>query len=135
MFLFIGISGYYFFTSTPVSPVIYLSSSEIDGNRLGSINVNEEQSFALGEPVYFYFTTGKRLGTDKLVVTMLEIYETPEGITKEQLAGNYEILVKPGWGHFETHFQKEVFENAGRYKLQILTREGGLLAEKIFRIK
>jgi len=131
----LGYLGYYFFSQGVSSPVIYLASNQIDGSRLSSISTDTEEVFSKGKPLYFYFTTGKRLGTDKLIVTVLELYETPEGIMKEQLAGNYEISVKPGWGHFETHFQKEVFENAGRYKLKILTKEGNLLSERLFQIR
>ncbi|MDH5716396.1 MAG: hypothetical protein OEZ22_02025 [Spirochaetia bacterium] len=133
--LFSGAGVYFFLKTETKVPRIYLSTARIDKNEISSMSFDLEENFSLNEPIYFYFTTGQRLAVEKLIITVLEIYENPDAAKKEQLAGLYQVSVNPGWSHLETYFQKEVFEHAGRYKMQISSIEGKILAERTFSVR
>jgi hypothetical protein len=53
----------------------------------------------------------------------------------EMKISTIESNINPNWKSIETYFQKEFFENPGKYKITVQNSEKKVLAEKIFYIR
>jgi len=108
---------------------LYLVSSPIDNYSYGSAET--KKTFDSGKPVYVYFGAKSAIKTKKIFIQIINLNSSSD----ESKLSTLESNINPGWKVVETHFQKEFFENPGKYKIIIENEKKKVLIEKIFTIK
>lgn len=115
-------------------PTIYLSNAAIEetnSKNLATANL----SFPRNKTVYLLFSSGGRLGQEKLITRLTEVYADTSNMMKEETMAQIEGSVKANWRYFTTQFQKENFDHAGRFRIHVLAPNGEVLASQEFRIQ
>jgi len=115
-------------------PVIYLSNTAIEESNARNLNVSN-LTFPRNKTLYMFFASGGRLGQEKVVVKLTELYADSSNMTKEESIAQKEDSVKPNWRYFTTHFQKENFDHAGRFRIHVLSPSGEVVATQEFRVQ
>jgi hypothetical protein len=108
---------------------IKLSSSPLDSSNITSLT--DTSNFSIGTPVYFYFGSTNALNINKVFIYV----ENLNPNISEMKISTIESNINPNWKSIETYFQKEFFENPGKYKITVQNSEKKVLAEKIFYIR
>ena len=124
----------YFLLFDKTSSVVYLSTSQIARDEI-KILEKEKSVFTLNKPIFIFFDAGSPLGTENIVISIIELKEKSKGNVLENIIGEFTVKIKSTFRSFETYFQKDYFTSYGKYKIQILKPNGELLAQKIFFIK
>ncbi|MBV6493491.1 MAG: hypothetical protein LDLANPLL_01514 [Turneriella sp.] len=125
---------YWALCSPGQKPTIYLANTAIEEaniRHLGTTNL----VFARGKTLYLLFYSGGRLGQDKIIAKLTEIYADASNMVKEESVAQLEGSVKPTWKYFTAQFQKENFTHAGRFRIHILGPNGDILASQEFRVQ
>jgi len=115
-------------------PTIYLSNAAIEetsARNLATTNL----VFPRNKTVYLLFSSGGRLGQEKLITRLTEVYADASNMMKEEGVAQIEGSVKSNWRYFTAQFQKENFDHAGRFRIHILAPSGEVLASQEFRIQ
>lgn len=125
---------YWALFSPGARPAIYLSNAAIEetnARNLGTTNL----VFPRNKAIYLFFSSGGRLGQEKLVTRLTEVYADSSNMMKEETIGQVEGSVKSNWRYFTAQFQKENFDHAGRFRFHVLSPNGEVLASQEFRIQ
>ena len=125
---------YWVFFSPGSRPTIYLSNTAIEettAKNLATTNL----SFPRNKTVYLLFSSGGRLGQEKLITRLTEVYSDSSNMMKEETMAQIEGSVKSNWRYFTTQFQKENFDHAGRFRIHVLAPNGEVLASQEFRVQ
>ncbi|MBL8034310.1 MAG: hypothetical protein JNJ69_11445 [Leptospiraceae bacterium] len=125
---------YWAFFSPGSRPTIYLSNTAIEettAKNLATTNL----SFPRNKTVYLLFSSGGRLGQEKLITRLTEVYSDSSNMMKEETMAQIEGSVKSNWRYFTTQFQKENFDHAGRFRIHVLAPNGEVLASQEFRVQ
>ncbi|HRP67960.1 MAG TPA: hypothetical protein PLY93_00290 [Turneriella sp.] len=125
---------YWVIFSTAQKPTIYLANTAIEEantRHLGTTNL----VFARGKTLYLLFSSGGRLGQDKIIAKLTEVYADASNMIKEESVAQVEGSVKPTWRYFTTQFQKDNFTHAGRYRVHVLGANGEVIASQEFRVQ
>lgn len=115
-------------------PTIYLSNTAIEetnARNLGTANL----VFPRNKTLYLLFSSGGRLGQDKLITKLIEVYADSSNMMKEESIAQIEGSVKSNWRYFTAQFQKENFDHTGRFRIHVLSPNGEVLASQEFRIQ
>ena len=108
---------------------IYLSSQPVDTDQTELLE-KKQSIFALGSPIYIHFSMGSSLNFARIRIQIVNVVSNVE-----HLIGEVVRTVKPEWKHVKTSFQKEFFEERGKYKIKIFSPNNELLSERSFEIK
>ncbi|MBN8219801.1 MAG: hypothetical protein J0L53_02705 [Spirochaetes bacterium] len=115
-------------------PTIYLSNTAIE--ETGARNLNTTNLvFPRNKTLYLLFSSGGRLGQDKLITKLTEVYADSSNMMKEESVAQIEGSVKSNWRYFTAQFQKENFDHTGRFRIHVLSPNGEILASQEFRIQ
>ena len=115
-------------------PTVYLSNGPIEealARNLRTANL----AFPKNKTVYLFFAAGGRIGQDKVIVKLTEIYADSSNMMKEETVAQIESSVRSSWRYFTTQFQKEYFDHGGRYRVHVLAPNGEVIASQEFRIQ
>lgn len=115
-------------------PTIYLSNAAIEESSARNL-ATTNLIFPRNKTVYLLFSSGGRLGQEKLVTKLTEVYADSSNMMKEESLAQIEGSVKPNWRYFITEFQKENFDHSGRFRIHVLSPNGEVLASQEFRIQ
>ncbi len=132
--LLVLLLGYWALFAPGSRPTVYLSNAPIEealARNLRTTNLN----FPKNKTVYLFFAAGGRIGQDKVVVKLTEIYADSSNMMKEETVAQIESSVRSSWRYFTTQFQKEYFDHAGRYRVHVLAPNGEVIASQEFRIQ
>lgn len=140
-YLFFAVIGFLFLSliywaifSPGQKPAIYLSNTAIE--ETGAKNLHTTNLiFPRNKTLYMFFASGGRLGQEKIIVKLTEIYADSSNMTKEEAVAQKEDSVKASWRYFTTHFQKENFDHAGRFRIHVLSPNGEVIASQEFRVQ
>ena len=108
---------------------LYLTSSATDNYSYGAAETRE--TFESGKPVYVYFAAKKAIKSKKIFIQVINLSQS----SNENKMSLIESNINPNWKIVETHFQKEYFENPGKYKIIIENEKKKVLVEKIFTVR
>jgi hypothetical protein len=106
-----------------------LASSALDNYAYGAAVTNE--TFESGKPVYVYFAAKKAINSNKIFIQVINLNQSSDESKMSLIESN----INPNWKIVETHFQKEYFENPGKYKIIIENEKKKVLVEKIFTVR
>ncbi|MFZ5628758.1 MAG: hypothetical protein ACOY5B_06490 [Spirochaetota bacterium] len=126
--------GYWALFAPGSRPTVYLSNAPIEeavARNLRTANL----TFPKNKTVYLFFAAGGRIGQDKVVVKLTEIYADSSNMMKEETVAQIESSVRSSWRYFTTQFQKEYFDHGGRYRVHVLAPNGEVIASQEFRIQ
>jgi hypothetical protein len=132
--LLVLLLAYWALFSPGSRPTIYLSNAPIEeaiARNLRTANL----TFPKNKTVYLFFAAGGRIGQEKVVVKLTEIYADASNMMKEEAVAQIESSVRPSWRYFTTQFQKEYFDHGGRYRVHVLAPNGEVIASQEFRIQ
>lgn len=115
-------------------PTIYLSNAAIEESNARNLST-ANLIFPRNKTLYLLFSSGGRLGQEKLVTKLTEVYADSSNMMKEEGLAQIEGSVKSNWRYFTAQFQKENFDHAGRFRIHVLSPNGELLASQEFRIQ
>jgi|GEM_PF-2650432 len=115
-------------------PTIYLSNTAIEETNAKNL-VTANLSFPRNKTIYLLFSSGGRLGQEKLVTRLTEVYADSSNMMKEETIAQIEGSVKTNWRYFTTQFQKENFDHAGRFRIHVISPNGEVLASQEFRVQ
>jgi hypothetical protein len=125
---------YWAFFSPGHKPAIYLSNAAIEessARNLGTTNL----IFPRNKTLYILFASGGRLGQDKLITKLTEVYADASNMVKEESVAQIEGSVKSNWRYFTAQIQRENFDHTGRFRIHVLSPNGEVLASQEFRIQ
>lgn len=132
--LLVLLLGYWAIFSPGSRPTVYLSNAPIEeanARNLATANL----IFPRNKTVYLFFSAGGRLGQEKLITKLTEVYADASNMMKEENVAQIEGSVKSNWRYFTTQFQKENFDHAGRFRIHVLSPNGEVIASQEFRIQ
>jgi len=132
--LLVLLLAYWALFSPGSRPTIYLSNAPIEetiAHNLRTANL----TFPKNKTVYLFFAAGGRIGQEKVVVRLTEIYADSSNMMKEETVAQIESSVRSSWRYFTTQFQKEYFDHGGRYRVHVLAPNGEVIASQEFRIQ
>lgn len=132
--LLVLLLGYWALFAPGSRPTIYLSNAPIEealARNLRTANL----TFPRNKTVYLFFAAAGRIGQDKVVVKLTEIYADSSNMMKEETLAQLESSVRSSWRYFTTQFQKEYFDHSGRYRVHVLAPNGEVIASQEFRIQ
>jgi hypothetical protein len=115
-------------------PTIYLSNGALEESAARNLPTTN-LVFPRGKTIYLLFSNGGRLGQDKLITKLTEVYVDSSNISKEEGLAQIEGSVKSTWRYFTAQFQKENFERAGHYRIHVMSPNGEVLASQEFHVK
>jgi hypothetical protein len=115
-------------------PTIYLSNAIIEENNARNLST-ANLVFPRNKTLFLFFSSGGRLGQDKLVTKLTEVYADSSNMMKEESVAQIEGSVKSNWRYFTAQFQKENFDHTGRFRIHVLSPNGEVLASQEFRIQ
>jgi hypothetical protein len=115
-------------------PAIYLSNAAIEETNARNL-ATTNLVFPRHKTIYLLFSSGGRLGQEKLITRLTEVYADASNMMKEESVAQIEGSVKSNWRYFTAQFQKENFDHAGRFRIHILAPNGEVLASQEFRIQ
>lgn len=115
-------------------PTIYLSNTALEETTARNL-ATSNLVFPRNKTVYLLFSSGGRLGQEKLVTKLTEVYADSSNMMKEESLAQIEGSVKSSWRYFTAQFQKENFDHPGRFRIHVLSPNGELLASQEFRIQ
>lgn len=140
-YLIFGVLGFLFLSliywavfSPGQKPTIYLSNTAIEESNSRNL-ATSNLVFPRNKTVYLLFSSGGRLGQEKLITKLTEVYADSSNMMKEESLAQIEGSVKPNWRYFITEFQKENFDHSGRFRIHVLSPNGEVLASQEFRIQ
>lgn len=126
--------GYWTLFSPGSKPTVYLSNAPIEENIARNLRTTN-LVFPKNKTVYLFFAAGGRIGQDKVIVKLTEIYADSSNMMKEENVAQIESSVRSNWRYFTAHFQKEFFDHAGRFRVHVLAPNGDVIASQEFRIQ
>lgn len=132
--LLVLLLGYWALFTPGSRPTVYLSNAPIEealAHNLRTTNL----SFPKNKTVYLFFAAGGRIGQEKVIVKLTEIYADSSNMMKEEAVAQIESSVRSSWRYFTTQFQKEYFDHGGRYRVHVLAPNGEVIASQEFRIQ
>lgn len=132
--LLVLLLGYWALFAPGSRPTVYLSNAPIEealARNLRTANL----TFPKNKTVYLFFAAGGRIGQEKVVVKLTEIYADSSNMMKEETVAQIESSVRSSWRYFTTQFQKEYFDHGGRYRVHVLAPNGEVIASQEFRIQ
>lgn len=132
--LLVLLLGYWALFAPGARPTVYLSNAPIEeavARNLRTANL----TFPKNKTVYLFFGAGGRLGQDKVIVKLTEVYADSTNMMKEETVAQIESSVRSSWRYFTTQFQKEYFDHGGRFRVHILAANGEVIATQEFRIQ
>ncbi len=132
--LLVLLLGYWALFAPGSRPTVYLSNAPIEealARNLRTANL----AFPKNKTVYLFFAAGGRIGQDKVIVKLTEIYADSSNMMKEETVAQIESSVRSSWRYFTTQFQKEYFDHGGRYRVHVLAPNGEVIASQEFRIQ
>ncbi|MCS6971600.1 MAG: hypothetical protein N2Z22_04840 [Turneriella sp.] len=132
--LLVLLLGYYTFFAGSSKPTIYLSNAPIEEAMVKNLNTGN-LTFPKNKTLYVFFASGGRLGYDKIIARLTEVYADPGNVLKEETVAQIEGSVRATWRYFTTQFQKENFDHPGRFRVHVLAPGGEVLATQEFRIQ
>lgn len=115
-------------------PTIYLANTAIEENTARNLNT-ANLTFPKNKTIYLLFSSGGRLGQDKIITRLTEVYSDSSNMMKEETVSQIEGSVKSSWRYFTAQFQKENFDHAGRFRIHVLAPNGEVVATQEFRIQ
>ncbi len=115
-------------------PAIYLANTAIEENTARNLNT-ANLTFPKNKTIYLLFSSGGRLGQDKIITRLTEVYSDSSNMMKEETVSQIEGSVKASWRYFTAQFQKENFDHAGRFRIHVLAPNGEVVATQEFRIQ
>lgn len=115
-------------------PAIYLSNTAIEETNARNLSTTN-LVFPRNKTIYLFFSSGGRLGQDKLITKLTEVYADSSNMMKEESVAQIEGSVKANWRYFTAQFQKENFDHTGRFRIHVLSPNGEVLASQEFRIQ
>lgn len=125
---------YWTFFTTSSRAAVYLSSAPIEETNIRNLS-STNLTFPKNKTVYLFFTAGGRMGQDKVIVKLTEVYTDSSNMTKEESVSQIEGTVKANWRYFSTQFQKENFDHAGRFRVHVFSPNGEVIATQEFRVQ
>jgi len=126
--------SYFFFFGDAAETKVLLSTKPIHADNYKTIT--PDTTFPLAKRIYIYFVPPHgRLGVNTVHIKIFE--EITKAAGKKELVpvAHARRSVDANWRNFNTHFQREYFKHSGRYKLQILSPTGKVLADQFFNVK
>ncbi len=127
-------AGYFLFMGGETQPKVLLSTGSISESNYKQIK-ETGGVYPIDKRIYVFFVTGGRLGVRQVHIKIIEEIKKPGNKVDTVLIGQSQRTVNPNWRSFSTHFQREYFDHAGSYKVQIVSPSGKMLAENRFVIK
>ncbi len=115
-------------------PTIYLANTALEESTARNLNT-ANLTFPKNKTIYVLFSSGGRLGQDKIITRLTEVYADSSNMMKEETVSQIEGSVKPTWRYFTAQFQKENFDHAGRFRIHVLAPNGEVVATQEFRIQ
>ncbi len=115
-------------------PTVYLSNTAIEESNAKNL-ATANLSFPRNKTIFLLFSSGGRLGQEKLVTRLTEVYADSSNMMKEETIAQIEGSVKANWRYFTTQFQKENFDHAGRFRIHVISPNGEVLASQEFRVQ
>lgn len=115
-------------------PTIYLANSALEESTARNLNT-ANLAFPKNKAVFLLFSSGGRLGQDKIITRLTEVYADSSNMMKEETVAQIEGSVKSSWRYFTAQFQKENFDHAGRFRIHVLAPNGEVIASQEFRIQ
>lgn len=115
-------------------PTIYLANTAIEENNARNLNT-ANLTFPKNKTVYLFYSSGGRLGQEKIIARLTEVYADSSNMMKEETVSQIEGSVKSSWRYFTAQFQKENFDHAGRFRIHVLAPNGEVVASQEFRIQ
>ena len=120
------------FTGGSSENFIYLANTPV--NNYSSMDIHKEPPlFNKNNPVYFYLNMEDSINTSSLTISLNmanSSTETPISLINFQMSN-----LNPKWKVLESHFQKELFAQPGRYELIISKPDNEILAKQLFIIE
>ncbi|AFM12575.1 hypothetical protein [Turneriella parva] len=115
-------------------PTIYLANTALEESTARNLNT-VNLVFPKNKTIYLLFSSGGRLGQDKIITRLTEVYADSSNMMKEETVSQIEGSVKASWRYFTAQFQKENFDHAGRFRIHVLAPNGEIVATQEFRIQ
>lgn len=125
---------YWAIFSPGARPTIYLSNTAIEETNAKNLTT-ANLSFPRNKTIYLLFSSGGRLGQEKLITRLTEVYSDPSNMMKEETIAQIEGSVKANWRYFTTQFQKENFDHSGRFRIHVISPNGEVIASQEFRVQ